>query len=216
MSLTLPDGVLDTYVGHLLEGEDERCLEMAKDVAPDLSGLHRLYVSLIAPSQYRVGELWESGEVSVATEHMATATNAYVAVTTYAPLARSAAGGPRAMMVCTPDEMHDLGVHLTADLLECDGWDVDFLGASMPLRDLLGAAQARRPKVIGLSAALSYHLGSVHQTIQALRAAMGADAPPIVVGGNAFRGDAGLWKAVGADRWAADGSEAVEVFREFK
>ena len=119
-------------------------------------------------------------------------------------------------MVCTPDEMHDLGAHLTADLLECDGWDVDFLGASMPLRDLLGAARARKPRVIGLSSALSYHLGSVYRTIQALRAAMGADVPPVVVGGNAFRGDAGLWKAVGADKWAADGSEAVEVFREFK
>ena len=66
MSPTLPDEVLDRYLGHLLEGEDERCLEIAKGVASDLPGLHRLYVSLIAPSQYRVGELWEAEEVSVA------------------------------------------------------------------------------------------------------------------------------------------------------
>jgi methanogenic corrinoid protein MtbC1 len=211
-----PDDDLDAYLRHLLEGEDEACLQTARGVAEDLPGLHKLYVGLIAPSQYRVGDLWESGQISVATEHMATATNAYVAVSTYAPLARSVAGAPKALIACTPDELHDLGAHLVANLLECDGWDVDFLGASMPLRDLLDAAGARKPRVIGLSAALSSHLGSVRETVRALRESLGSDCPPIVVGGNAFRGDPSLWRAVGADRCASDGSDAVAVLREFR
>ena len=79
---------LEEYTDHLLAGDDEMCLAEAKQRARDLDGLHSLYVDLIQPTQYRVGELWEAGKISVAAEHLATATNSYVASTSYAPLAR--------------------------------------------------------------------------------------------------------------------------------
>jgi MerR family transcriptional regulator, light-induced transcriptional regulator len=123
---------LDKYIEHLVAGRDEFCLAEGKSLAQHLPGLHRLYVDIIQPSQYRVGELWESGKISVATEHLATATDSYVATSCYAPLARASSGGPKAMVACTPEEMHELGPRLLSDLLECDGWDVDFYGTSMP------------------------------------------------------------------------------------
>jgi methanogenic corrinoid protein MtbC1 len=207
---------LEEYMHCLLAGDDDACLAEGKERAGDLEGLHRLYVDVIAPSQYLVGELWESGRISVASEHLATATNSYVATHCYAPLARATTGGPKALIACTPDEMHELGPRLLADLLECDGWDVDFYGTSMPVRDLIGAIRERRPRFVGLSAALVMHLGSVKRTISAIREAFGAETPPIVVGGNAFRGEGELWKQVGADLYAADASAAVEMLRSIK
>ena len=105
---------------------------------------------------------------------------------------------------------------MLADLLECDGWDADFYGASVPPRDLIGAIREREPRFVGLSAALVMHLGSVKRTITAIREALGAEAPPIVVGGNAFRGDGALWRQVGADLYVADASAAIEPLRDFK
>ena len=207
---------LEEYLDHLLAGEDEACLAEARGRAVDLDGLHRLYVDVIQPSQYRVGELWEGGKISVATEHLATATNSYVASMSYAPLARTTTGGPRALIACTPDEMHELGPRMLADLLEGDGWDVDFYGTSMPVRDLIGAIRERKPLFVGLSAALVMHLGSVKRTITAMGEALGAEKPPVVVGGNAFRGDGELWRQVGADFYAADASAAVDVLRDLK
>jgi len=207
---------LEEYMDHLIAGEDEECLVAGKERAGDLAGLHGLYVDVIQPSQYLVGELWESGQISVATEHLATATNSYVASNCYAPLARATTGGPKALIACTPEEMHELGPRMLADLLECDGWDVDFYGTSMPARELVGAIRERKPRFVGISAALVMHLGSVKRTITAIREALGDDTPPIVVGGNAFRGDGELWKQVGADMYAADASAAVEMLRGFK
>jgi MerR family transcriptional regulator, light-induced transcriptional regulator len=207
---------LEGYVRHLLAGEDEECLAVGRELARDLDGLHRLYVEVIQPSQYRVGAFWESGRISVATEHLATATNAYVATMCYAPLARASSGGPRALVACAPEELHELGPRMLADLLECDGWDVDFYGPSMPARDLIEAIRERRPRFVGLSAALVMHLGSVRRTITAIREELGPDTPPIVVGGSAFRFDPGLWVTVGADIYAPDASVAVELFRVLK
>jgi methanogenic corrinoid protein MtbC1 len=204
------------YLERLLKGDEEGCLHIARQTAIDLAGLHSLYIGLIQSSQYRVGELWEAGSISVATEHMATATNTFVALSCYAPIARRAAGGPKATVACTLDEFHELGARLTADLLECDGWDVDYYGASLPVRDLIGAVRDRRPRVLGLSAALTQHLGGLREVVDAVREALGGDSPPIVVGGNAFRPAPDLWKLVGADRYAPDASAAVEVLREFR
>ena len=208
--------LLEEYVDHLIAGDDEACLAEARLIAGDLPGLHRLYVDIIQPSQYRVGEIWEGGKISVAAEHLATATNSYVATNCYAPLARVTSGGPRAMIACTPEEMHELGPRLLADLLECDGWDVDFYGTSMPLRDLIGAVRERHPRFLGLSAALVMHLGSVRRTITSIREALGSQTPPIIVGGNAFRGGDELWKKVGADMYAADASSAVAALRSMR
>jgi methanogenic corrinoid protein MtbC1 len=202
---------LNEYVESLLEGDDDACLAEGRALATDLRGLHRLYVDRIQPSQYRVGELWESGRISVAVEHLATATNSFVASTCYAHLAPSGGGGPRAFVACSQEETHELGARLLADLLECDGWDVDFYGTSMPVRDLIAAVRERRPRVVGLSAALVMHLGIMKNSIATIRSALGDQTPPIIVGGNAFRGDQNLHKAVGADLYAGDASEAVAV-----
>jgi methanogenic corrinoid protein MtbC1 len=204
---------LQEYVDHLLAGEEDACLAEGKERAGDLDGLHALYVD--QPSQYRVGELWESGRISVAAEHLATAINSFVASTCYAPLARATSGGPKALVACTPEDMHALGARLFSDLLECDGWDIDYYGTSMPVRDLIGAIREREPRFVGLSAALVMHLGSVKRSITAIRDAVGVDTP-IVVGGNAFRADPDLWKQVGADLYAADASTAIEMLRGLK
>lgn len=204
------------YLQAALAGDEDACLGIARHCARDLEGLHELYVGLIQPTQYEVGSLWEQGRISVATEHLATATNTFVALTAYAPFARATVGGPCAVIACTQGEYHELGARLTADLLECDGWDVAFLGATMPVRDLLEAIEQRRPKVVGLSAALTQHLGSVKMLVAEIRREFGDSCPPIVVGGNAFRDAAEIWRLVQADGYAPDASRAVELLRAFR
>jgi len=204
------------YLQAALAGDEDACLGMARECATDLEGLHELYVGLIQPTQYEVGAMWERGRISVATEHLATATNTFVALTAYAPFARVTAGGPRAVVACTQGEYHELGARLTADLLECDGWDVTFLGTTMPVRDLLEAIGERKPQVVGLSAALTQHLGSVKTLVASIRGEFGGSCPPIVVGGNAFRDSAEVWQLVDADAYAPDASRAVELLTQFR
>jgi MerR family transcriptional regulator, light-induced transcriptional regulator len=211
-----PIETLDEYVDHLVAGHDDVILAEAQALATDLPGLHRLYVDVVQPAQYRVGELWEGGKISVATEHLATAIHTFVTSTVYARLAGLTVGGPRAIVACAPGELHELGARMFADLLECDGWDVDYFGASMPQRDLVAAVMERRPRVVGLSAALLASAGSVQRTIQALRAAMGEETPPVIVGGNAFQGNDELWRKVGADLRATDASQAIELLRALR
>ena len=207
---------VEEYVHRLIAGDDEACLEEGRRMARDVDGLRGLYVDVIQRSQYLIGDLWERGELSVAAEHLATATNSFVAAACYAPLAARSAGGPKAVVTCAPGELHELGPRLLSDILECDGWDVDFYGASLPADELIAVIRERRPRFVGISAALERSLDEVARTIAAVRDALGEEAPPIMVGGNAFRGDPGQWRRVGADLFAADATSAVEELRVLK
>jgi methanogenic corrinoid protein MtbC1 len=93
---------------------------------------------------------------------------------------------------------------------------VDFYGTSMPVADLIGAIRGRKPLFVGLSTALVLHLGRAKQAITAIRASLGDETPPIIVGGNAFRGPGELWRLVGADLYAQSASDAVQAVRHLK
>ena len=207
---------IEEYLERLLAGDADACVTEGRSRAVNLEGLEHLYLDLIEPSQYRVGELWEAGRISVAREHLATAINRYVMSACYAPLARATTGGQRAVITCTPGESHELGARMLADLLECDGWDVDFYGASMPAGDLAAAIRQSEPRFVGLSTALVMHLGFVKRSITTIRETLGPLTPPIVVGGHAYREGADLWRQVGADLYAADPATAIPMLRRLK
>lgn len=103
---------IEEYLERLLAGDADACVTEGRSRAVNLEGLEHLYLDLIEPSQYRVGELWEAGRISVAREHLATAINRYVMSACYAPLARATTGGQRAVITCTPGELHELGARM--------------------------------------------------------------------------------------------------------
>ena len=64
--------------------------------------------------------------------------------------------------------------------------------------------------------ALARHLHGAQRMIAEIRETLGSEAPPIVVGGSAFRGDPERWKQVGADLYLEDATTAVVSLRSYK
>jgi methanogenic corrinoid protein MtbC1 len=103
---------------------------------------------------------------------------------------------------------------MICDVLEMEGWDTVFLGATVPIEDLVAMVRERRPDVVALSASIAPHLGRVRATIDAIRGAMPGAAPLIAVGGRAFADDPGLAERLGADLTATDAVEAARLLKE--
>jgi methanogenic corrinoid protein MtbC1 len=185
---------------------------------PDLSGARALvdaalagglptkeaYLRVIAPAMHEIGRLWETAQISVAQEHLATQISQIVLAGL--GLRLGAAGdvgcGRVAIVASTPGEMHALATQMVGDFLEIQGWDVLALGANVPAQELVELARQRQATLVALSTALPGHLLSVTRTCQRLRQL--EQVPYIVVGGRAYRGDAGQAVAVGADAFVSD------------
>lgn len=173
-----------TFLEQPVAGRRDECRRIVLALVDEGVPLRALYEELFQEALYEVGRRWQCGAVSVAVEHVATAiTEDLLAAVFPRTLAREGTRR-RAVVSCAADEFHQVGGRIVADSLELLGWDVRFLGASMPVNDLTRLVESHRPDLVALSASIADHLPSVTEAIDAVRAV--DPEVLVVVGGQAF------------------------------
>ncbi|MBN1242017.1 MAG: cobalamin-dependent protein [Spirochaetales bacterium] len=200
------------YLSALLEGKRDRAITVAESLAAGGMPVRELYARLWRPAQRELGRLWHLGEISVAQEHYATAATQYIISSFYPRLfAASRRGGPTLLAACAQGERHEMGLRMIADWFQSDGWDTRYLGADLPVRDLVAEAGRVIPAVVALSATLSANVPWIEAAIAALRSEERTRELPVLVGGIPFMVSPELWRTVGADGCASDFEEAVRA-----
>jgi MerR family transcriptional regulator, light-induced transcriptional regulator len=150
---------------------------------------------VVLPYLTELGGRWESGTASIAQEHFAS----NVIRGRLAGLARGWGNGhgPRAVLACSPGELHDLALMIFGIVLNRSGWRIDYLGMSTPVEELTRTVDARRPDLVVLAATLPENLEphAAQLTALARRAPLalaGAGATPQIaaaVGARLLTGD---------------------------
>ncbi len=130
---------------------DERRAEKVIGEAFALYPLDEVFFKLVEPAMVEVGELWHQGKISVTAEHFATQ---FVRRKLSSILNAYMISEGRGLLVvgCAPSELHDLGSLLLAVLLVRHGWQVVYLGAQVPLKDLIDTVQRLQPDMVCMSA----------------------------------------------------------------
>lgn len=188
------------YLADLVAGRRDACIHHVDALLSQGVTARALYVELFQASLYEVGHRWETGEVSVATEHVATAITEELLGRVFPHVARRAPVGHRAVVSCAADEFHQIGGRIVADTLEAMGWDVDFVGAGASIDELVDGVRQAPADLVAVSVSVDAHLPRLAETVCAVRAA--DPRVPIAVGGRALAHD-------GARRVAALGLPGV-------
>jgi len=103
-----------------------------------------------------------------------------------------------AVMLCPPEEYHDIGARMAADFLLICGMETIFIGANTPYEDCIEAIKVTKPDVIGISISNYYNLIATEKMIEKIRTA--ANYPvTILVGGSALSGNKNIGKQLRAD-----------------
>jgi len=170
-----------------------------------------LYVDVISKSLYQVGELWESNQISVAQEHMATAIAQYVIAAIYPQLATSADHLGKMVVTGVSGEQHQIGANLLADTMEAKGWTVRFLGTNLPHSSVLATVEEASTDVLCISTTILCNLPSVAELIRLVRKKMGEQTPRIVLGGAAYRIAPQFAREVGVEEPLTDLRQALAV-----
>jgi methanogenic corrinoid protein MtbC1 len=195
------------YVQALIAG-DESAAEVVMREAMD-AGLRSAEIDekLIAPALWRVGEMWERGQLSVAEEHLATEiTLRVLALQREAQRVAQARPHHCVMLATSPGEQHIVALRMVGNLLQEAGYHVLMLGAEVPSRSLGEAADRHEVDVICMSSTLR---GRNHETLRSIDEIR--DRRPsarFVIGGRGLRGEEDLRHEVHACERV---SEAVEV-----
>ena len=164
-------------------------------------------IEVLAGVQEQVGVRWQTQQWSVADEHAATAMVDLALTAAAIESTPTGEGVGEVLVACAEDEWHVLPARMFAEQLRQEGWDVAFVGASVPADHLGRYLRTVAPIGVAMSCSVPIHLPSARRTIAACHDA----GFPVVVGGPAFATSPGRAEAVGADAWAPDARAASEV-----
>ena len=200
------------FLQALLRGDRAAASELALKLGRAVP-VPDIYIDIFQECLYEVGRLWAANRITVAEEHRATAIVQFVLAQMYSHIERPQVRRGRALVTGVEGELHHVGANMVADLLEIDGWDVQFLGTNMPHEGILKAIGEHRCDLVGISATMLFNVQHVRRLIAELRSAFDSGCPRIIVGGAAFRSVPELYREVGADLFAPDLRGAVEAVR---
>jgi MerR family transcriptional regulator, light-induced transcriptional regulator len=145
---------------------------------------------VFSESQVQIGELWAKNIITVADEHFAT----HITLDMISLVGRSF-GKPRTMigsvavLSCVEGEFHYVGMKMLAEILASQGWDVHFIGQSLPIAQVIQTLKKSKKvfDIICLSITIPFNLASLIAAIHALREDPVIKRSTIIVGGRLFK-----------------------------
>ncbi|HTX91659.1 MAG TPA: B12-binding domain-containing protein [Anaerolineales bacterium] len=112
-----------------------------------------LTLNIISPVLNEIGQAWEQGQISVATEHLA---SNYLRHRMLMWMVTGPAPRPvnPVILACAPGEWHEGSLLMLGVLLRRKGWPVAYLGQNVPFSDLATFVQQIQPSAVVLVAML--------------------------------------------------------------
>lgn len=147
---------------------------------------------VVAPVADRIGHGWAEGTVSVAQEHMATAVLRRIlgwlmGVFEVHGVARQAVVAKQLLVATPPSQVHELGALLAALSAAAEGWRVSYLGADLPVGEIIDAARETDADAVALSIVYDSGDPSLLPTLREARDGLPEHVPLIVGGAAASR-----------------------------
>jgi MerR family transcriptional regulator, light-induced transcriptional regulator len=171
-------------VGTVLDAVDEGRIDIPN-----------LYTQVLGPYLTEVGSQWQHGRERVWQEHFASHVVRTIVEALYPEVARRAALLPRrgetVLLVCPPEEQHELGLRMLADRFELAGYRAVFLGADTPIDEIVDAANAVRATVVAMSVSTVIERLELRTFVDKLQRQLAGVR--VVVGGPALQHHPGPW-----------------------
>lgn len=124
-------------------------------------------------------------------------------------IGRSTATKGKVLLGTILGDLHDIGKNLVGMMFRGAGFEVVDIGVDVPREEFLKAVHQESPHIVGICALLSTVLDELADTTAFLKESAGNDQFMIMVGGAAV--DANYARRIGADGYADDAGEAVQV-----
>lgn len=162
-----------------------------------------LYENILTPALNQMECKLEDRNLCIWKEHVQTAIVRTIVECCYPYVmkqrkAKSIRNGLTAVVLCPPEEYHDLGARMVTDFFTLCGYDTIFVGSNTPYQDFYQAIYSIQPDLVAISVSNYFNLVATKRIIQELRSAS-LKMPFIVAGGRAIDRDEHSIEIVGAD-----------------
>jgi methanogenic corrinoid protein MtbC1 len=171
-----------------------------------------LYLDVVQPALNEMGRLCTADRVSVAHVMLAAEIAKLALAQLRLHLPCQPSNGMTTVVACVEGDTHDIGAYMVADFLEMAGFEVRFLGPSVPTRMLVSLIEEQPPGLLALSVTGEDHLEQVRRVVRGVRRA-GKGCVKIAVGGQLLASRPELRRELGVDLAASTPEELVMLAR---
>jgi MerR family transcriptional regulator, light-induced transcriptional regulator len=203
----LPEGA-GRYLELVLAGRGDEAVAYVLSAA-GAQDPRDIYLGILAPALEEIGSRWDAGTVDVAQEH-------YASGVTRSAMERLRAEfpqghqSPRVVCVAAGIDQHDTGLRMVADFFAFDGWSVHYLGTAVPAASVVDAVARIGADLLAVSVTQPAFVDAAAAVVSAVRSRTRAR---VLAGGRALSECGSFRDTVGADGFARDAREAVQVGR---
>lgn len=179
------------------DGRPRPAIELVLGLLADGMAVDEIITQVLAPVQLEAGTRWEANLWSVADEHITTAVidGALGALAFDTPVPETPRG--KVLVACAEGEHHTVPARMGSERLRSDGWEVTFLGGSLPADDLRRYAGVTNPDVVVISCTVPLFLPGARRSF----AAVTDLGLPAIAAGAAFGHDEVRARRLGASGW---------------
>ncbi|MBN1191419.1 MAG: cobalamin B12-binding domain-containing protein [Dehalococcoidales bacterium] len=105
----------------------------------------------------------------------------------------------KVFVVCPTEELHEIGARMIADYFTLCGYNVLFIGANTPQKDILHGIKYFSPEFVAISITNYYNLMAARNTVQRITGLKGVIPFKVILGGQACRNNPAACGQMGAD-----------------
>ena len=176
--------IVQDYLQNLLKGNRANCSSIARQYLEKNHSIKDLYEEVFKAALYEVGRLWETNQITVASEHMATAITEGILNELFEQIIPKKKFNKKVVVACVENEQHQVGIKMVADVFEIKGWESFFLGTGIPTRELVRFVRDTQPDILAISLSVYFNFANLLKMLEMLR----SELPDlqIIIGGQAF------------------------------
>jgi len=204
-------GTVERYLEALLSGDRASSRAVVEETLQSGVTAHNVYLDLIWPVMVEIDKLARGDRVNSVQEHLATRINRTIVDQLQNKLPRRQKKNRRVVICCAQDQLQELGAQMMADLFESDGWEVRFVGGGLTNEDILAYINSCAPQLLIIYGAKASQAPDIRALIDTIRSVNAWPDMRIMVSGGVFNRADGLWEEIGADMFAENAADALQV-----
>ena len=203
--------ILERYLRALLSGDRISCRLVIEEALKNGIPAHQVYIDIIWPIMVEIDRLYRDGNIDSAQEAFASRINRTIVNQLQNKLPRCNEKHKKIVTCTASNEQAELGGQMITDLFESDGWETRFLGGTVSNDDILSFIHSYHPDILLLYGMNGSDAPAIRQLIDTIREINGWPNMRIMLSGEVFNRAEGLWEEIGADLYAENAAQAVEM-----
>jgi methanogenic corrinoid protein MtbC1 len=166
----------------LTDGNIEGCIKIYKSYV-EIFNIEDFFDKILRPVMAKIGKNWETGKLTIATEHVAS--NIAQTLVKIIMEQSSGSGNKKKIMICVPvGEEHHIGCDVLETYLTIKGFKVFNMGTSIPTESIIEFINMKKPDIVLISITIQDNILAGQRLAKKIRE---QSKIPILVGGYAIQ-----------------------------